>query len=74
VPFVDLLQEQVIENETCPTNLLRVAIKTLTNVFDQVDPEMHLKETDEFYKFDPKSILGALMCCEFDDHSNQIDQ
>lgn len=72
MPFVDLIQAEVIENDTCPTNLLRVAIKSLIKIFDQVDNDS-LNENDEYYKFDPSSLLQSLMVCQFDDHSNHID-
>lgn len=76
MPFLDILLVEVIDNDTAPTSILRLAIKTLIKVFDLIEPSVNLvKHAD-----DPKSIyncqniLQSLMNCQIDDHSNNIDQ
>jgi len=46
VPFLDMVFQIVIVNDTIPTSLLRVTIKTLTRIFDLVDPDIHLKNEE----------------------------
>ena len=36
VPFINIVFKQVIANDTIPTSLLRIAIKTLVNLFDNI--------------------------------------
>lgn len=38
LPFLDLVLVEVIDNDTVPTNLLKVTIKILTRIFELVDP------------------------------------
>lgn len=42
LPFLDLVLVEVIDNDTVPTNLLKVTIKILTRVFELVDPKTNL--------------------------------
>ena len=42
VPFLDIIVHEIIDNDTTPTNLLKIAIKTLLKVFEHVDPQIHL--------------------------------
>lgn len=42
LPFLDLVLVEVIDNDTVPTNLLKVTIKILTRVFELVDPQTNL--------------------------------
>jgi hypothetical protein len=48
-----MVYQIVIVNDTIPTSLLRVTIKTLTRIFDLVDPNVHLKN-DKGEKYCPK--------------------
>ena len=52
VQFLDMVFQIVIVNDTIPTSLLRVTIKTLTRIFDLVDPDVHLI-TEEGEKYCP---------------------
>ena len=51
VAFLDIVCKQVIENDTIPTSLLRIAIKTLTNIFEfVVNSHVHFKRAaNEIY-------------------------
>lgn len=75
-PFLDTLLVEVIDNDTVPTNLLRVAIKTLIKLFTQVDKATHLTKLGEGQQelWNPSSLLSSLINCQFDDHSTHIDQ
>ena len=42
LPFLDLVLVEVIDNDTVPTNLLKVTIKILTRVFKLVEPTTNL--------------------------------
>lgn len=72
VPFFKICLKSIIQNETYPTNLLRVTIKTLIKIFELADKEVHLKESGKEYN--PLELVDSLMVCRFDDHSNQIDK
>jgi len=75
--LLDLILVEIIDNDTVPTNLLRVSIKSLIKLFELVDPEVHLvRLTDDGLKvpFNPSSLIQSLINCQIDDHSNKIDQ
>lgn len=62
----------MIVNDTIPTSLLRVTIKTLTRIFDLVDPEVHLKN-EKGENYNPEELIDSLVNLQIDDHSNSID-
>lgn len=87
VPFLDIVVHEIIDNDTTPTNLLKIAIKTLLKVFEHVDPQVHLlkhsdlrnpdsnfKSNDSSMYYNPQNLLVSLMGCQLDDHSNSIHQ
>ena len=74
VPFINLCVKSIIQNDTVPTNLLRVTIKTLIMIFELLCEKKHLLNEKTNLMFDPKELLSSLMNCQFDDHSNKIDQ
>jgi hypothetical protein len=55
-----MVYQIVIVNDTIPTSLLRVTIKTLTRIFDLVDPNVHLKN-DKGEKYCPKELIDSLV-------------
>ena len=61
VAFLDILFHEIIANDTIPTSLLRVAIKTLTNVFQLIDCDVHLKNGNELYS--PQALIKSLINC-----------
>ena len=82
LPFLDLVLVEVIDNDTVPTNLLKVTIKILTRVFELVDPQTNLVKSQlrtregeivSMELYDASYILQSLMNCQIDDHSNDID-
>ena len=36
--FLDIIVHEIVDNDTVPTNLLRVAVKTLLKIFEYIDP------------------------------------
>jgi hypothetical protein len=54
VPFLEILHKEVIANDTVPTSILRLAIKTLIKLFDCVQPQ-------NLEGFNPKMLIKALM-------------
>ena len=60
VPFLDMVFQIVIVNDTIPTSLLRVTIKTLTRIFDLVDPNVHLKD-DGGDNYCPSQLINSLV-------------
>ena len=76
VPFLDILLVEIIDNDTAPTSILRLAIKTLIKVFDLIEPSVNLVKHKDDPKsiYDPSNMLQSLMNCQIDDHSNNIDQ
>lgn len=59
--FIDIILTEIIDNDTAPTSLLRVAIKTLIKVFENIDPNIHLLKKSENY--DPQFLINALINC-----------
>ena len=67
-----MVYQIVIVNDTIPTSLLRVTIKTLTKIFDFVDPDIHLKNGNG-EAYNPEELIDSLVNLQIDDHSNTID-
>jgi uncharacterized protein (UPF0147 family) len=64
--FLEILRTDIIANDTVPTGILRLAIKTMTKVFDGVQP-------CNLEGYNPQSLIKALIGLQIDDHSNTID-
>ena len=47
VPFINLCIKSIIDNDTVPTNLLRVTIKTLIKIFELASETKHLKNEEK---------------------------
>ena len=54
IPFLSILHKDVISNDTVPTSILRLAIKTLIKIFDCVQPQ-------NLDGFNPQSLITALI-------------
>mmetsp|Transcript_10037 Transcript_10037/g.15283 ORF Transcript_10037/g.15283 Transcript_10037/m.15283 type:complete len:138 (+) Transcript_10037:26-439(+) len=73
VPFLDILYHQVIDNQSAPSNLLRIAVKTLTKILTQCKLETHLVRPGDKLRYDPSKLLTSLMSCQIDDGLDFID-
>ena len=65
-PFLEILHQDIIRNDTAPTSVLRLAIRTLIKIFEKAS-------TKNIAEFNPHNLVVSLMNCQIDDHSNKID-
>lgn len=73
VPLIRLCTKSIIQNDTYPTNLLRLTIKLISKIFEHSNVQTHFFDQKSGQAFSPDELLSSVMKLQFDDHANTID-
>ena len=63
LPFIELIQKEIFENQTVPMNLLKITVKSLSKIIEISNPQVNLVYDNENKYFDPSILIKTLIGC-----------